>query len=168
MVMAAILSVPMALGTQSAMAGGGSTPTTGSLAISAVCELSAPGTLTFNGGNPESNGLNIGTGETAAFVLSNANGNLDSVVTVLGSNWFDSAGSLGADDVMEETHSRYDTTGTTAFTAKTQLTTSAAALTTITAGNTDDTFWDVEIVLDIDATFAGTANQNITFDFTCA
>ncbi len=168
--MAAILSIPIAFGTQSAMAGGGQTGTTATVTIDAVCELTAPATLAFAAGDPEFNGIGQGVGETGAFQLGNADGNLDSVVTVLGANMFDVATS--AIDIQDVGFTFYATTASNeaagaGVTGKTSLTSAAATLTTITAGGTQDTFWNLELALDVTPGFSGAADQAITFDFTC-
>lgn len=164
MVLTAIFSVATVMGTQQAMAG--TTATTGSVIIDPVCELTAPGTLNFANGDPLNNGAGVGVGETAAFVLSNVNGNLDSIVSVSGSNWYASIGD-GTDDVMSVGNTKYDdVSGLIA--AKTALTGALAGITTVNAGSTQDTFWDLEIELDLAPSHTGAASQDITFDFSCA
>jgi len=170
MVMTAILSIPIAFGTQSAMAGAGSTGTSATVTISAVCELTAPGTLPFAAGDPESNGVGQGVGETSAFNLANADGNLQSVVGVSGGNMANIVSLF--QDVQSVGFTHYSTTQSSeaagaGVTGKTALTGSSAPLTTIPAGSSQDTFWNLEIALDLDASFAGSAAQPITFDFTC-
>jgi len=170
MVLTAILSIPIAFGTQSAMAGAGSTGTSATVTISAVCELTAPSTLAFAAGDPETNGVGQGVGETAAFILGNVDGNLDSVVGVSGADMLDSVSPF--DPVQSVGFTFYATTSSgeaagAGVSGKTALTGGSIALTTITAGNSQNTFWNLEIALDDDATFAGTANQAILFDFTC-
>lgn len=164
MVVVAILSIPIVMGTQHAMAG--TTGTTGTVTITEVCELIVPGTLAFSSGDPVNNGPGVGVGETSAFVLSNANGNIFSDVDVSGSNWYAQGGTPPASDVMDVTNTKYSTTSGLIGT-KTALTSSAAGLTVIPPGTTANTFWDLEIDLDIDLAFTGIAVEDITFEFAC-
>ena len=163
MVLIAIASLPAFIGVQQAMAG--STGATGSVTISGTCEIVA-GSMTFAGGDPTLDCATCGSPGVGQLTvnLANTNGNLQSVTQVLGANWLDSQSPF--DPVQDVSNTKFSaTTGT--FASKADLSGTLATLVTVPVASNSDTFWDVEIDLDLDGTFAGTANQAITFDFAC-
>ena len=164
MVLIALASIPAFIGVQQAMAG--STGATGEVTIAGQCELGV-GAMIFAGGDPTTDcaacGGTAGVGQLTV-VLDNSNGNLRSDTDVSGANWLDSIGPFDAVQSVGSTV-KSDTTGT--FASKTSLTGTLVPLVIVPVAGTADSFWDVSIDLDLDNTFAGTAEQSILFDFAC-
>ena len=135
--------------------------------IDGVCEVDlASGSLNFFSGNPIDNGAGVGTGEISE-VLTNTLGNLQSSVSVFGTDWTDG----GVLTIMDGSHTVVDTAGTGVFGDKTPLSTSSGsptALGNIAAQGSITTYWDSEIVMDGgNPGYAGAIVQTITIDFTC-
>jgi len=163
-VLVALMSIPAYIGVQETMAA--VTAKVAEVTISQQCELTV-GAMTFSGGNPLTDcstcGGTAGVGQLTVN-LANTNGNFQSVTQVSGLAWKDAASPFP--DVQTVGNTVFKTT-TGTFASKAPLTGTLETLVTVAAGANTDTFWDVSIDLDIDATFDGTANQAITFDFAC-
>ena len=163
LVLVAIISMPAYFGVQQAMAG--FTDETASVTVSGQCELTV-GAMTFAGGNPLTDCAACGDPGVGQLTvnLANPNGNLQSVTQVNGANWFDDTTPFGA---VQSVGSSVFSATTGNFGSKASLTGTLQTLVTVAPAGNSDTFWDVSIDLDLDPTFAATANQVITFDFAC-
>jgi|SRR5918992_4744668 hypothetical protein len=87
-------------------------------------------------------------------------GNAPSAVTARGTAW-----TGGASTVMNVDATHYSTSSGTSYGSKTALSTSNAALTTIPALQTQDTFWQLQTVLT--NPYVGPATQIVTLTVTC-
>jgi len=164
MVLIALASIPAFIGVQQAIAL--TTGATGSVTIAGQCELGV-GAMVFAGGDPTLDCATCSSPGVAELIvaLDNSNGNLQSVTQVLGANWLDS---VGPNNPVQSVGSSVFDTATGTFASKTSLTSALQTLLTVPVASSSNTFWDVSIDLDLDDTFAGTANQAITFDFACS
>ena len=184
-IMSAILSLAGGLGMQSAFAGTGTvTPLGASVTIAGNCEVVLDGStpsLAFGSVDPVANSLAnggasaTGTGQqqTDGFLLTlNNGGNQAANIVVDGDNW-DAAGPV---EIMSAGQTKFsDTLGVIA--GKTALPNAEDVetpllLTQIEPGTPDfgqeDTYWDLDVTLDIDPTFVtGALSQAITLDFAC-
>ncbi len=141
---------------------------TGSVTIDPVCEIDmASGSLNFNPGNPIDHGADSqGTGEISE-VLSNTLGNLNSNVSVYGTDWTNPAGTL---TIMDVSHTHVSTVGGELFDDMDALPDSATplALGAIGPQSSMTTYWNVEIVMDGgNPGYSGATVQTITVDFSC-
>ena len=164
LVLVAIASIPAFIGVQQAIADGTSAATA-TVTISGTCELSV-GAMGFAGGDPLTDCVTCGDPGVGQLTvnLANTNGNLESDTQVQGINWRNAV--HPSQDIQSVGSTVFlDSTGT--FASKTNLLTTLADIVVVPQANNVNTFWDVSIDLDLDNDFAATANQTVTFDFTC-
>ncbi len=163
MVIVAIASIPAFIGVQQAIAG--SSAATATVTIAGQCELNV-GAMGFAGGDPLTDCAACGDPGVGQLTvnLANANGNLESDTQVQGINWRNAV--FPSQDIQSVFSTVYSAT-VGAFGSKTPLQTTLASIVVVPQANNVDTFWDVSIDLDLDNDFAATANQTVTFDFTC-
>jgi len=186
-IMSAILSLAGGLGMQSAYAGAGTqTPLGASVTIVGACEVVVVSPLAFGSVDPVVNSFDDGGASitkgtpisTDGFKVTLTNsGNQASNILVDGTNWDDGVGATPL-EVMSAGKTKFsDTAGLIASKAalpnnETTPAETPAALIVIEPGTpdfgTEDTFWDLDVTLDLSVTFvSGALSQVITLDFAC-
>lgn len=185
-IMSAILSLAGGLSMQSAFAGGSTTGLSASVTIDPQCELklaAATPSLAFGAVDPVANSAaNGGASNTQGppisddgFLITLENGgNQNSDVVVSGDNWDDTPG-IGGIEVMSAGKTKFSDTagfiGSKLALPNAEAAQTPAALTTVVAANpigTEDTFWDLDVDLDILPSFtSGALVQDIFLDFAC-